>query len=396
MKKSTFSACTRASSRLRQKLCFCACQKASLFAHFKSFLPIIIVMKSSFDLKHGIGKITPENMEDVYLLSSVITPGSLLTARTIRSREIRRGDEKVKGKKESIVLTISVDKVEFQEDKGLRAGGKILRGPEDLEHGFHSIEIAPNDFITLEKQWRSWEIDKIKKAEKKAEKVLVCVLDETEADIWLVQERAKHLVHFACSLGKKSGLSTKPQYYSAIYDYARKFFEFSASRKPSVFVDLKSKEELKYFIVAGPAFAKEELSDFIRQKYRKLAEKISIHPLSQTGEAGLQELLKSGILEKLLKQSRISEETETVENLLSEIGKDGLAVYGLKETQKALEAGAIETLLVSDKKVREVEDLLEQAEKQKARILIVSSEHQSGEKLLGLGGVAGLLKYKVK
>lgn len=335
-------------------------------------------MKASFDLKHGIGKITPENMEDVYLLSSIITPYSLLTARTIRSREIRRGEEKVKGKKESLILTISVEKVEFQEDKGLRAGGKILRGPEDLEHGFHSIEIAPNDFITVEKQWRSWEIDKIKKAEKKAEKVLVCILDETEADIWLVQERAKHLVHFTCSLGKKSGLSTKPQYYSALFEY------------------LKSKEEIKYFIVAGPAFAKEELSDFVRQKYRNLAEKISIHSLSQTGEAGLQELLKDGVLEKLLKQSRISEETEAVEKLLSEIGKDGLAVYGLKETQKALEVGAIETLLVSDKKVREIEDLLEQAEKQKAKILIVSSEHQSGEKLLGLGGVAGLLRYRVK
>lgn len=353
-------------------------------------------MKSSFDLKHGIGKITPENMEDIYLLSSVITPNALLTARTIRSREIRRGDEKVKGKKESIVLTIIVEKAEFQDEKCLRVSGKILRGPEDLERGYHSIEIAPNDFITVEKQWRSWEIDKIKKAEKKAEKVLVCVLDETEADIWLVQERAKHLVHFVCSLGKKSGISTKPQYYSAIYDYARKFFEFSASRKPSVFVDLKSKEEIKYFIVVGPAFAKEELSDFVRQKYRKLAEKISTHQISQTGEAGLQELLKSGILEKLLKQSRISEETETVEKLLSEIGKDGLAVYGLKETQKALEAGAVETILISDKKVREVEDLLEQAEKQKAKILIVSSEHQSGEKLLGLGGVAGLLRYKVK
>jgi protein pelota len=334
-------------------------------------------MRSSFDLKHGIGKITPENMEDIYLLSGVITQGSLLTARTIRSREIRRGNEKVKGKKESIILTISVEKTEFHEDKGLRAGGKIVKGPEDLERGYHSIEIAPNDFITVEKPWRSWEIDKIKKAEKKAEKVLVCVLDETEADIWLVQERAKHLIHLNCSLGKKSGISTKQQYYSAIYEY------------------LKSKEDLKYFVVAGPAFAKEELVDFIRQKYRKLAEKISTHQISQTGEAGLQELLKAGVLEKLLKQSRISEETEAVEKLLSEIGKDGLAVYGLKETQKALEAGALETLLASDKKVREVEDLLEQAEKQKAKILIVSSEHQSGEKLLGLGGVAGLLRYKI-
>ncbi len=97
-----------------------------------------------------------------------------------------------------------------------------------------------------------------------------------------------------------------------------------------------------------------------------------------------------------MKHSRISEETEAVEKLLSEIAKDGLAVYGLKETQKALEAGAIETMLVSDKKVRDVEDLIERAEKQKAKILIVSSEHQSGEKLLGLGGVAGLLRYKVK
>jgi stalled ribosome rescue protein Dom34 len=32
----------------------------------------------------------------------------------------------------------------------------------------------------------------------------------------------------------------------------------------------------------------------------------------------------------------------------------------------------------------------------RGRIVIISPEHESGEKFLGLGGVAGFLRYKVE
>ncbi len=330
-------------------------------------------MKSSFDLKHNIAKITPENMDDVYLLEKIIVPGTLITAKTVRSREIKRGDEKVKGKKESMVLTIKVEKIEFREDYGLRAGGKIVSGPEDVERGHHTIEILPNTFLKIEKKWKSWEIDKIKSASKKQEKVLVCILDEIEADLWLVQERKKHLIHLTCSLGKKSGVSTKPQYYAELAKQIKQ-------------------NESDYVVIAGPAFAKEELAAYLKEK--GVEKKITVDTVSHTGESGLHELFNRGILERVAKFSRISEETQIVEKLLSEISKDGKAVYGREETKKAIEMGAVEILLVSDKKVRENEDIIELAETLKTKTMIISTEHQSGEKLYNLGGIGGILRYK--
>ncbi len=334
------------------------------------------LMKSSFDLKNGIGKITPESLDDVYLLEGIITPESVLKAKTLRSKEIRRGEERVKGKKEMILLAVKVEKISFA-DNQLRVNGKIVEGPEDLERGYHTIEIEQGTFFTLQKVWKSWEIDKIKKAAKQHEKVLICILAEAEADLFLLKEQTKHIVHFTCSLGKKSGVSTKLQYFADILNVFRKY------------------DDVKYFFVAGPAFAKEDLLKYLKEKDREVAKKVIIETVQQTGELGLGELLKSNAIEKVTKLSRISEETSAVERLLEEIAKDGLAVYGLNETKNALESGAVETLLISDKKVRSVEELLEKAEAVKTKIMIISSEHQAGEKLLGLGGIAGFLRYRI-
>ena len=99
---------------------------------------------------------------------------------------------------------------------------------------------------------------------------------------------------------------------------------------------------------------------------------------------------------RILKETRVARETELVEKLIDEIGKDsGLAVYGEKETRKAAEMGALEDLIVSEQKVSEYEKLIELAEKHKSIVTIISSEHESGEKFLHLGGIAGLLRFRM-
>ena len=47
-------------------------------------------MLSGFDLRHNIGKITPQNADDLWVLSEIIGVGSLITAKTMRSIEVRR------------------------------------------------------------------------------------------------------------------------------------------------------------------------------------------------------------------------------------------------------------------------------------------------------------------
>ena len=58
--------------------------------------------------------------------------------------------------------------------------------------------------------------------------------------------------------------------------------------------------------------------------------------------------------------------------------------------------GAVETLLVSSEKIREFEKLMEAAEKLGTKISIITSDHTMGEQFSGLGGVAGLLRFRMK
>ena len=62
-----------------------------------------------------------------------------------------------------------------------------------------------------------------------------------------------------------------------------------------------------------------------------------------------------------------------------------------------MDAGAIETLLVTDKLVRtkKADGLLEKAKKTKSKFIIISTVHEAGKKLEGLGGVGALLRYKI-
>jgi protein pelota len=71
--------------------------------------------------------------------------------------------------------------------------------------------------------------------------------------------------------------------------------------------------------------------------------------------------------------------------------------------KKAVEYGAVDFLLISDKVLREAEDdertrlegLMRRAEHMGGRVMIIGSEHESGVKLLGLGGIAAQLRYAI-
>jgi len=71
--------------------------------------------------------------------------------------------------------------------------------------------------------------------------------------------------------------------------------------------------------------------------------------------------------------------------------------YGKKEVETASQAGAVEQLLVIDKLVREpgVEKIMNTTENLGGKVMVISSEHDGGKQLQGLGGIAALLRYGV-
>ncbi len=68
---------------------------------------------------------------------------------------------------------------------------------------------------------------------------------------------------------------------------------------------------------------------------------------------GIHELMKSGLGSEVVQDSRVAQETKTVEDVLTEIAKDGMVAYGPADVEKAIRMGAVDTLLVLDTLVRE-------------------------------------------
>ncbi|MEM5778304.1 MAG: mRNA surveillance protein pelota [Candidatus Aenigmatarchaeota archaeon] len=332
-------------------------------------------MKSSFDLKHNLAKVTPESQEDLEILKEVITPEALITAKSPRSIKIKREGELIRAKtgRKEVILKIKVEKIELKEK--LRLTGKIIEAPEDVEKGYHTIEIEPNKFLKIEKKWKGWEIDRVKSAERKVEPILICILDESEADFYLLKERYKFLLHIDSEVSGKRYDTKKAEEKQK--EYFQKILEV-----------LKTKQANK-IIIAGPAFAKDNVLRLVREREKELLEKIIVEQTFQIGELGLQELLKKGLVERISKMNRAAEEARTVENLLEAINKEK-AVFG-ENVKYALQSGLISLVLVSDIKIRDFEEILDLADKFKVKIMVISSKSNAGEKLLGLGGIAGLL-----
>jgi protein pelota len=129
---------------------------------------------------------------------------------------------------------------------------------------------------------------------------------------------------------------------------------------------------------------------------------VDVKSVNNGGVAGIYEAMRSGVLLKTLKQQRIVEETETVEEILKRLGKaESNVTYGLAEVEKAANLGAVDKLVLADTMLREtsdekrlhLEDLMKTVEQKGGSILVVSTEHEAGAKLTALGGIAALLRF---
>jgi protein pelota len=335
-------------------------------------------MKTIFkDLRHGLVKVKLENPDDLWHLEKILEPGDLVTGRTLRRTTVKRGQEIGKGDRRPVTLTLSLEKIQ-RETGSLRLTGKITEGPEDVQiSSYHSIVAEPGLVLKIRKKaWKTQHLDRLKKAAIRQALIFVCVLDREEADFASVTDSGVQM-RGSIRFRKVWGEDDRTGYYAEVL----KAIE-------------QAEQDHQAVVVAGPGFEKENLLEFMDKKNPGLAAKVALEYASDTGSAGVQEVIKRSAF-RILKQHRIAQETALVEKLLEEIGKDGLAVYGPKHTEQAAEMGAIETLLVSEEKVQESEHTMEAAEKHRGRVFIISGGHESGEKFLGLGGIAGFLRFRI-
>ncbi len=339
-------------------------------------------------------KLRPENVDDLWYLKSIVEEGDLLYGvayRRVRDEERVRAD---KGERVRMFLGIKVKQVEFSSyAMRLRVTGEVFSGPEDLiSFGTHqTIEIKPGDEVTLQKrEWRRWHLERLAEAEKAAReaRVLIAAVEEGEAELALVRRYGvDYLARITGSIAGKRNLKQ--------HEASAKQFYAEVAGKIAEVVD---KENVEAVVLAGPGFWKEALLNAIKERYPELAKRCYLEGTGCGGRSAVQEVLRRRVIERILKESRISEETAQVERFYEELAKGGLAAYGIAEVSRAIEYGAVDTLLISDNFLRrhpECDELIERAKAIRAVVLIVSTEHEAGERLEAVGGIAAILRYRV-
>jgi len=343
------------------------------------------------DRKANFLHLVPEVTDDLWHLERIIEKHDLVSGSA--DRRIKPRQEGEKAERIKLLVTLDVDSVEFHSFSGkLRITGIIVEGkPEKmLELGaMQSIEAELGEPIKIKKkELKKFQVERIEKAaqETKTGKVLLVVLDDEQACLALLGE-----FELAEKCTVRSGRSGKQ--FAGDESLQKKYFSEIFSK----IIELKCERA----VIAGPGFAKEGLQRFIEEKGGHGKTQFSYASTNSIGPTGMQELIKGDALEKAVQEMQLVRETQLLEKVLAELGRDsGLAEYGLAQVKKAVDFGAVRELLAADKmlleKRREIEELMQKAEQMGGEVHLINSGHEAGAKLVSLGGVAALLRYRIE
>lgn len=356
------------------------------------FFFLVLEMKIIYqNLRRGEIKVKVESTDDLWYLSHIIEKGDLVKGQTIRKIRLGVEERKAKTIKKRVFISIGVEKIEFKEDL-LKALGKIIECPEDIQKGnHHSFNIEIGSIITIRKdRWLKFHLDRLREATViKQPSILICVLDREEAIFALSKREGYDILNSFKGEVAKKAIDVKEK--GGFYEEIIKKLE-----------DYICRYAVGNIIVASPAFWKEEL--FKRIKDEKLKNKIVLATCSSVSKNAIDEVLKRPEVKEILKQVRTAKEMNLVEELLIAIAKKGAVAYGIKETEMAANAGAVKTLLVTDKLIKKMQErgeynqldhIMKLVDQTKGEIHIISSEHDGGKRLDGLGGIGALLRYKI-
>jgi protein pelota len=158
-------------------------------------------------------------------------------------------------------------------------------------------------------------------------------------------------------------------------------------------------------VIVGVGFIKRDFVKFLSDEAKDVAKSVvDVKSVNNGGVSGIYEALRSGVLTKAMKRMRVFNEIEVMEEIMKRLGKgEANVTYGLDTVKSAISMGAVEKLVVADTMLREADDdqrlhlekIMREVEQRRGSITVVSTEHEAGEKLLALTGIAALLRFPI-
>jgi len=344
------------------------------------------------NLRQGEITVKVNSAEDLWSLNQIIEADDIIKGKTERKIKIGNEDERKQSVvRKTVYLEIKAEKVEFHKySDNLRVNGVIISGPDDVPRGsHHTFNIEPGSVVTITKQeWPGYQLDKLREAtESIATKILLVMMDREEAVFMLLKNQGEEKLSSLKGNVAKKGLdsSEKKDFYQEIIEQLKEY---------------DKRFELQNIIVASPSFWKEYLMKSMPEELKK---KITLATCSDVTETVVKEVLQRPELVRVLEHDRAAKESGLIEEILKAISQNE-ACYGLADCKEKSEIGAVKELIVSyefiqkarqENKHREVEGIMRLVEKMSGKVHILSTE-EAEKKLLGLGGIAGILRWKME
>jgi protein pelota len=150
-----------------------------------------------------------------------------------------------------------------------------------------------------------------------------------------------------------------------------------------------------HLVIAGPGFVKDDFSKFLKEKAPELSDRLMVVETRGTGRRGVQEVIGQGILEHLVGDLQLQREVRVMDEFLTRISKGEPVAYGIREVNEAVSCGAAEQIMVADSMLHDprITTILEEGERTRAQIRVLSTAFEPGIQLESLGGIAALLRY---
>lgn len=348
--------------------------------------------------KAGLVVLTPEDAEDLWVIRRIVSAGDLVSGETKRVvKEVGDYVRPDKGERISVSITLRVEQVSLDSAlERLRVLGEIVSTSNEMvsKGVSHSLAITPMKKIGLKKEHLGQlEISLLKKdkeGEKEAGFVMVAI-DRREAGLGLV--KGVHLQIFPTVYSGVSGKfyreAAKPlePYFKKVAETAESFFQ--PGRAVYVF---------------GPGTTRNEFVNYLSKSGSPLAASAQVvEGIDSTGDDGIYLALHSKNLREKISESRLGKAAEMLEEMLRRVavGDERLAI-GFKDAMAAAEAGAVESLLVSDRifelgvEEEDVIRLLNTVEGRRGTAFLIDPSTDLGVQVSKLGGVVALLRYAVQ
>ena len=344
------------------------------------------------DYRKGVLRLKIETLDDLWFLHYVIEANDYVTTKTFRKIKVNTENKRNKNiSKKTVVLTIKIEKVFFSKYTDvLRVSGTVVEGKEDIPAGsYHTFSLEIGTELKLEKKiFLKYHIDKINEAvQNDNEKILIVIHDREEA---IFAELKKYGYEILCTIkGQVRKKLEKNQEKGNFFELIKK-----------TILDYEKTNNFTRIVIASPSFWKEYMQKIMDEN---ISSKITYGTVSSISINGINEAMKRPELQHALKKQRFFNETQIVDRLLKEILQGNKAEYGIDALASHAGTGAVSEIFITNEFIQKtrkneefekMENLIKQIESMNGKTHLISSDHEGGKKLDGLGGIGLILRYK--